>query len=285
MGLLSKALLLLGFFFVIAGLIRAPSFRNSILIAGLIFLSLSLAIYYFSQCRLYDLHSGTGYIVDREKVLAGVVTSLTTLALIIWLVVVSFFSKPPSSSNPQPPHINSPAPETPDSSLPTQPAPPVKPTPHGTGSPVSPRPTIGTVSAGDCGVIQIGGTQNQVQGGNCAPSPKISWIQDTIPEDVTKHRVCVTISIDKAMDSPKFGVVCDRACEAVGGGAILPHGGPGGGDQWGSIQGQPNVAAFVVGQPNPMPSNVKYRACVQSADDNPVAIVDVKKLVISGKTQ
>jgi hypothetical protein len=117
-----------------------------------------------------------------------------------------------------------------------------------------------------------------------APEPKISFVvEDEMPlPGVTRPHECIQISIDRAMDSPQFAVICERACQAVGGGAILPHGGQEGGDQWGSIPNHPRIAAFVVGQPNPMPSNVKFRACVESEDNTPVNVSDVQKLTITG---
>ena len=120
---------------------------------------------------------------------------------------------------------------------------------------------------------------------NLAPEPKISFEADgeAPVQDSTHPRQCIKIAVDRPMDSPQFAVICDRACKAVGGSAILPHGGVGGNDQWGSIPNRSDIAVFLVGQPNPMPSNVKYRACVESGDEKPVRILDVKKLIVDAK--
>ena len=55
-----------------------------------------------------------------------------------------------------------------------------------------------------------------------------------------------------------------------------------GGDYWGTIPDHPEIAAFIVGQPNHMPSSVQYSACVESNDDKPINVVSVQKLTITG---
>jgi hypothetical protein len=83
------------------------------------------------------------------------------------------------------------------------------------------------------------------------------------------------------MDSPKFAVVCDRSCKATIGRAIFTNGGFSGGDYWRAVPDHPEIAAFVVGQPNPMPSNARYSACVESSDDKPIKVVSVHQLTVT----
>ena len=114
------------------------------------------------------------------------------------------------------------------------------------------------------------------------PLPSVFWVIEGKPplSNSTHPQVSVKISIDKMFVDAKFAVVCDRPCKAVGGEIVLP---PEGGiaiPTWGTIPERPDIAAFVVGQPNPMPSNVGYRAYVESADALPVKILDVKPLTV-----
>ncbi len=92
------------------------------------------------------------------------------------------------------------------------------------------------------------------------------------------------ISIDRTFLDAKFAVVCDRACKAVKGNIVLRHAGIAQAD-WGTIPNHPEIAAFVVNQPNPMPSEVEFLAYVESADDKPVRVLDVKRLAIERSNQ
>jgi len=133
------------------------------------------------------------------------------------------------------------------------------------------------IAIGD-GSIVINPTVNNVS----FPLPSVSWVIDGKPplSSSTRPQVSVKISVDKMFVDAKFAVVCDRPCKAVGGEIILP---PEGGiaiPTWGTIPEHPEIAAFVVSQPNPMPSSVGYRAYVESADGLPVKILAVKPLTI-----
>jgi len=82
----------------------------------------------------------------------------------------------------------------------------------------------------------------------------------------------------------KFAVICDRACKAVKGDLVLRHAGMAQAD-WGTIPNHPEVAAFAVNQPNPMPSEVEFLAFVESEDDKPVRVLSVKTLTIDRRNQ
>jgi hypothetical protein len=167
-----------------------------------------------------------------------------------------------------------------------------QPKPTGPSTPAQPQP--GPPMSQECAPGSACPMSNGQQGGVTAgiyvatPEPKISFVVDSdpppLPPDITflHPHVCVRISVDRLMDSPKFAVVCDRSCNAKRGTPIMPHEGVMGGDQWGTIPDHPEVAAFVVGQPNPMPSSVQYSACVESSDDKPITVVSVQKLTITG---
>jgi len=147
--------------------------------------------------------------------------------------------------------------------------------------PAQPPVTVNCGTGGICAGRDI--TGNPTIENNFAPQAKLSFVVDDDPRittDTGRPFQCVKISSDMPLDSAKFAVICNHACEAIRGGAILTYGGIGGGDKWGSISDYPNVAAFIAGNPNPMPSNVKYRACVESDDDEAIQVVDVKKLIL-----
>ncbi len=84
MGTLSKVLLLLGFVFLVAALVHGALFSDRMLPASLAFISLSLAVHYFSECRQTVSHDDESTTVtDWGKVWGGIVTSLVTIALIL----------------------------------------------------------------------------------------------------------------------------------------------------------------------------------------------------------
>jgi len=78
----------------------------------------------------------------------------------------------------------------------------------------------------------------------------------------------------------KFAVTCDRPCKAVQGEVIVPRSGMSQTD-WGTVPEHPEVAAFGVNQPNPMPADFGYLAYVESEDEKPVKITKVGWLTIA----
>lgn len=130
--------------------------------------------------------------------------------------------------------------------------------------------------------ICIGGDNSGVATvNNYGPQlPHVTWNFDmsAVKPNAAHPQQCVVVHIDRTFLDAKFAVVCDRGCKAVSGSAM----GKGGYYQsdWGSIPNHPEVAAFVVNSPNPMPANDIYRACVESPDTQPVNVVAVKTLTI-----
>jgi hypothetical protein len=122
---------------------------------------------------------------------------------------------------------------------------------------------------------------NQTVNNMGPPESKISYsiVDGPALEKVKNPHVCVKIAIDRMMEDPKFAVVCDRACKSVLGDVILPESGGGKQTKWGMVAGRPDVAAFQVDFPNPMPSNYGYLACVESGDAVPVRILGVGKII------
>jgi len=116
--------------------------------------------------------------------------------------------------------------------------------------------------------------------------PDVTWsLENKAPHPNAKDSdVCVKISINRTFMDPKFAVVCDRPCKGVWGDSVSPHGGAFDSGP-ATIPDRPEVAAFVVNSPNPMPVENSYLGCVESTDNNPVRIVDVKTLVIRPKQQ
>ncbi|HEV2350205.1 MAG TPA: hypothetical protein VG028_10220 [Terriglobia bacterium] len=109
--------------------------------------------------------------------------------------------------------------------------------------------------------------------------PNVSWsIEDNPSPPNAKHpEIWVRISIDRTFTDAKFAVICDRPCKAIQGQTLSPYGGYIQSSS-GSIPNYPNLAAYVVNGPNPMPSDDQYLALVESEDADPVRIVDVKTL-------
>jgi hypothetical protein len=114
------------------------------------------------------------------------------------------------------------------------------------------------------------------------PDPKISYMLVDGPalENVKNPHACVKITIDRMMEDPKFGVVCDRGCKSVFGQLILP---PNGGESQTGLAvapESPNIALFIVYRPNPMPSDYGCLVCVESMNEDPVRIRGVGKAIL-----
>jgi len=123
---------------------------------------------------------------------------------------------------------------------------------------------------------------NQTVNNMGPPEPRIKYMLVDGPtlENVKNPHVCVKITIDRMMEDPKFGVVCDRPCKSVFGELILP---PNGGQSQTALAvatESPNVALFIVFHPNPMPSDYGCLVCVESSDGELVHIRGVAKVVL-----
>jgi len=112
--------------------------------------------------------------------------------------------------------------------------------------------------------------------------PRVSWSVEGKPalKEAKHPEAWIRISIDRTFRDAKFAVICDRPCRAVQGQVMAPHYGGITQTDWATIPGHPEIAAFVVNAPNPMRSDFGYSACVESEDDNPVRVLDVKALII-----
>jgi hypothetical protein len=122
---------------------------------------------------------------------------------------------------------------------------------------------------------------NQTVNNMGPPEPKISYsiVDGPALQNVKSPHVCVKITIDRMMENPKFGVVCDRACKSVFGDVILPESGGGKQTGWGTAPERSDIGVFVVNFPNPMPPNYGYLGCVESGDENPLRILGVVKVI------
>jgi len=113
--------------------------------------------------------------------------------------------------------------------------------------------------------------------------PQISWKIDNnrpLPQGVVHPAIWVSVSINRPFLDAKFAVFCDRPCSGVGSQMVTTHGGYIE-SSWGTLpEAGPNIAAFVVGAPNPMSADDGLLACVQSEDENPVKVIAVKTLTI-----
>lgn len=142
--------------------------------------------------------------------------------------------------------------------------------------------TPAPLTVGPGSIVVNGGIVNNPTVNNLGlPDPRISFVIVEGPalENVKNPHVCVKITIDRMMENPQFGVLCDRACKSVFGDVIFPPSGGGKQTSWGAIRERPDVAAFVVNFPNPMPSDYGYLACVESEDESPVHILGVRKII------
>ena len=81
------------------------------------------------------------------------------------------------------------------------------------------------------------------------------------------------------MTDARFAVFCDRPCDAIDNSII------GGYNQvdYANTPVSPNIAAFIINGANPFPGDVDYVLGVQSKDDLPVHIIDVKILEVEGR--
>jgi hypothetical protein len=189
MGTLAKALLLVGFVFLVAALIHDASFSNHMLPVSLAFISLSLAVHYFSECRKTVTDGDSSVTVtDKGKVATGIVMFVVTVVLVIWTLILviqnpkAVMIAPPEISKPgDAPAIQTdskintatpaqPAPQTaqpesePQEYTQTKPTarksdakPAVKIEQHGAGSGA----VGGDLSVAPGGVAQVGGVGNQ----------------------------------------------------------------------------------------------------------------------------
>jgi hypothetical protein len=79
------------------------------------------------------------------------------------------------------------------------------------------------------------------------------------------------IYVDQSLPDAKFAVVCDRPCKAVWNSSVA---GPNFAKTF-SANDLPNVAGFMVVQPNPFPSFTNYILGIESQDDSTAKILDV----------
>lgn len=119
-------------------------------------------------------------------------------------------------------------------------------------------------------------------------TPAVRW--ETVPVDTGRENerdaarplTTVRISTDGSWSDAKFAVVCDRPCEPFEVGLIAGQV-MGTNFRKGSFQGKPpNLAAFDITSPNPFPSATYLTLTVISADQNPVAVQDVRPIVPIG---
>src|SRR5882672_1877470 len=189
MGTLSKVLLLLGFVFLVAVLFHGASFSDRMLPASLAFISLSLAVHYFSGIRTTVIDEKISVTTThRGKVWGGIILSMVTIGLIVWAALVPA-QKPnaataPSTETSKPTDVptiqkepkDQPAPAATSKPTPEKPQPPVgknRSSANGTHAAGDNSAAIGSVNQGPCSVLQAGGSNNQATGGNCAPQPRL----------------------------------------------------------------------------------------------------------------
>jgi len=184
MGTLSKVLLLLGFIFLVTALLHGASFSDRMLPASLAFISLSLAVHYFSESRK-TVRDGvsSSTITDKGKILGGIAMTVVTIALFVWLVLIptqnrvneksaaTEVAKPADTIAIQnDPKVQSSAVPEKVSSARSKPS-HVKNQTSGNGTQAAGENSsaIGSVTQGPCSVLQSGGSNNQATGGNCTP--------------------------------------------------------------------------------------------------------------------
>jgi hypothetical protein len=129
------------------------------------------------------------------------------------------------------------------------------------------------------GIAISGGVVTNPTVNNGPPTPRLSWsvVNRPQPENAKHPRAYVKISLDKSLVDAKFAVTCDRACNAVETGPL-----PGfNGSTFLRLMNFPQVAAFVIIGPNPFPADIEDFLGVESADDEPVRILDVAKFELT----
>jgi len=133
--------------------------------------------------------------------------------------------------------------------------------------------------------ICIGGDNNGTATvNNFGIEPKVVWtLFESHGQWQDKHpTTSVLISVDRMLENAKFAIVCDRPCSGV---YAEMKGVTSRQWKWGKLPGSPNIAAFIIDAPNPLPSGIESNCSVESEDDSPVRIVDVQKLTITDKSQ
>jgi len=118
-------------------------------------------------------------------------------------------------------------------------------------------------------------------------NPNVTWsiLKDKLPtKEAVNPQVWVRIKIDRDFPLPRFAVVCDRPCKAVGQEFHAPTSSHTFGGSWGSIPGHPEIAAYQA-LPNQMPVDATLDACVESMDEQPPIILAVKTLTINGSSE
>jgi len=142
----------------------------------------------------------------------------------------------------------------------------------GTGSPIQNCPNGNCIGRDNNGLAVVNNYG--------LPLPNVTWTvvpMVDLGKPTTHPAVCLKMNIDKMFADPKFAVFCDRPCKSVGdelnvrGGGYIQT-------EWGIIPDHPDVAGFVIDQPNPLPASSEFTACVESQDDEPVRILSVKTL-------
>ena len=181
MGTLPKILLLLGFVFLVTALLHGASFSDRMLPVSFAFISLSLTVHYFSECRKTVMDGQFSVkVTDKGKVASGIVMSVVTVALAIWTAFIP--TQKPKAVMVASPEVSKTAdvPATQNDSkinAATDAGVPPRKSKSPTGKNQTSRDdtqvagdngaVVGPVTQGPCSVLQAGGTQNQATGGNC----------------------------------------------------------------------------------------------------------------------
>jgi len=114
------------------------------------------------------------------------------------------------------------------------------------------------------------------------PEPKLSWSILNRPQPAnTKHpRTYVNFWLDRSLDHPKFRVLCDRPCIPV---EVGPMPGSVGPVYFFKDVKIPKAAIFSFMTPNPFPAGMSEFLGVESPDDEPVHIRNVKPFEFTEK--
>jgi hypothetical protein len=112
-----------------------------------------------------------------------------------------------------------------------------------------------------------------------SPEPQLTWsaIEKSPPENAKHPRAYARITVDRSFPDAKFAVICDRPCSGVEADRL-----PGSNSvSMGNFPGVPNVAPFIIIGPNPFPADIGDVLGVEPEDDQPVRILDVRKLALT----
>lgn len=123
--------------------------------------------------------------------------------------------------------------------------------------------------------VEVINPPSRQQEPNTPPLPGVNWTQEPKKADSGHHpQVGVQFAADAILDVPAFVAICDRPCKAIDGGCI-------GMSQVAGLLNVPNdptVGGIVFGIPRPLAAHTQCAMTLESGNDKPVRVVELRVL-------